>query len=119
MHRREIYAIGANEGPKSCAWGATEVPIDWVAQLFGTYELADPSMSLEEAGGFAVLVELAGAITTADALYRTEDDAAFAAIGGAPDHPPPADVDALVRGRVDELRAIGAEDPPRGGGRRD
>lgn len=109
--RREIAVIGANEVPQSCERCETAAPIEFSAQLFRTYALAGPSMFLEEAGGCAFLVELAGAITAAYALYRTEDGAAFSERGGAPEPPPPVVVDSLMRARFDQIRAVVGDAP--------
>lgn len=96
-NRREITAIGSKECPKSFGWRYTAAPLDWLFQLFRTYELADPAMFREDADGRAFLVEISDAITAADALSRHDDDAALADCGAAPEPPPPVDVDSLGR----------------------
>ena len=75
------------------------------------YELADPSISREEAGACAFLVELQYEITGADALGGDDAHAASAECGGAPEPPPPVDTDTAARQRVDQLESLSPPPP--------
>ena len=48
-------------------------------------------------------------------LGTTKANAAFAECGAAPEPPPCVDVEAVMRERVDHLRALGGGNPPLGG----